>query len=813
VQTDVEKKQWEHIDKALELAKASEDNPPEARFKWLPEGLWAVDSYLRNATPEKRQQFIDAVKAGSIGLDALYGNELTALCRPEELLELTGCARRLARDYGLKIDSAMISDVPGYTWGIVPALAQSGVKYFSIGPNAGHRIGNTLSAWGDKPFYWVGPDGETKVLCWVVAKAYSWFHSGKLDEENKLLDYLGELQEKQFPYDFVHVRYSIGGDNGPPDPGLPDFVKRWNDKYAYPKLVIATTSEAFRDFEAKYHDVLPKVSGDFTPYWEDGAASSARETSINRGAAERVVQAQTLWTMLKPGACPQDAFDAAWRNVLLYDEHTWGSWNSISDPECAFTLGQWKIKQAFAIDADQQSRELVTQALGGAAWIDAGMALHDVDAPAVPALARVPAVRVLNTCSWPRTDLVVLPSEWKLPGDLVIGPDKKAVPSQRLSRGQLAFLAHDVPPFGYAVYTLSTETPDGSGHVKIKEKSLSNGAITVKLNETTGAIESLKRKGVHEELVGPGGLNDYFYVAGRDPKEPQHPSDVHIGIKEQGPLYSALTVTSKAPGCRQLIREIRIISELERVDIVDVLDKEKVYQPEAVLLAFPFNVPRAIARIDTPLAVVRADADQIPGACKNYFTASRWGDVSNEDYGVTCAVADAPLIEIGAIATDARPFGWLTETKQPRGTFYSYVMNNYWETNYKASQDGLTSFRYSLHPHRGYKAYVAERFGIERSQPLLVAPAPEDSPKQSSLLRISPQGVIATVFKPSQDGKAALLRLFNAAEQREKVTLEWRDPAPKSVCWSGLDESEGIEVSGAFEMRPWQIVTLRVVWP
>ena len=56
----------------------------------------------------------------------------------------------------------MISDVPGYTWGIVPALAQAGVKYFSIGPNGGERLGRTIVAWQDKPFYWIAPDGSTR---------------------------------------------------------------------------------------------------------------------------------------------------------------------------------------------------------------------------------------------------------------------------------------------------------------------------------------------------------------------------------------------------------------------------------------------------------------------------------------------------------------------------------------------------------------------------------------------------------------------------------------------------------------------------
>ena len=92
----MERLQWRNIDKALELCAKTADYPPEARFKWNVEVLWAVDSYLRQAPPEKQQQLIDAIRAGQIELDALYGNELTGLCRPEELLRLMerGIGRR-----------------------------------------------------------------------------------------------------------------------------------------------------------------------------------------------------------------------------------------------------------------------------------------------------------------------------------------------------------------------------------------------------------------------------------------------------------------------------------------------------------------------------------------------------------------------------------------------------------------------------------------------------------------------------------------------------------------------------------------------
>jgi hypothetical protein len=40
------------------------------------------------------------------------------------------------------VDSAMQTDVPGYTWGLVAALAHNGVRYMTMGPNNGHRVGH-----------------------------------------------------------------------------------------------------------------------------------------------------------------------------------------------------------------------------------------------------------------------------------------------------------------------------------------------------------------------------------------------------------------------------------------------------------------------------------------------------------------------------------------------------------------------------------------------------------------------------------------------------------------------------------------------
>jgi len=798
LQTEVEQLQCGFLEQSIALARDTAGNPPGSQFKWNSEVLWAVESFLEQASPEKRDEFIDAVRKGWIGLDALYGNELTALCRPEELVALLAFARRLREEYDVPIDAAMISDVPGYTWGLAPVMAQSGVKYLSIGPNSGHRIGYTRSAWSDRPFYWVSPSGREKVLFFMAGTGYSAFHGRPLRDGTQVLGYLERLAEQQYPYDIVHMRYNIGGDNGPPDPDVIDVVKDWNSRCAYPKLIIATTSEMFHAFEARYGDALPSVSGDFTPYWEDGAASSARETAVNRASAERLVQAATLCAMLDRDAYVVEDYWAAWREVVLYDEHTWGAHNSISEPEVEFVKGQWAIKQAFALEGERRSFELLERALGGG------------DAHEGPATA----LDVFNTSSWPRTDLVVLPKERRLAGEAVLGADGTAVPSQRLTSGALAFLARDVPAFGAARFEVGAAeaAPDLACKAMVDGATLTNGLLTVAIDETTGAVSSVKRAGYEADFVdrtGGLGLNDYFYVAGRDPKEPQRNGAVTIRVKEAGPLVASLLIESDAPGCRGLSREVRLVAEQDHADIIDVIDKENVYEKEAVHLAFAFHVPGGVMRMDVPWGVVRPEADQLPGACKNYFTVQRWVDVSNQDVGVTWATLDAPLIEIGRITCDPVSVGWL-ETIGPSTTLYSYVMNNYWETNYKASQDGPTVFRYAIRPHGRYDSAAATRFGVERSQALIAAPVADDAPTPAPVLRVEPPGVVVSALKPSEDGKAWIVRLFGASGRPEKATLTWGAKRRPTMWLSDLTEARGPEIDGAVDVAPYGMVTVRI---
>lgn len=807
VQSDVERRQMEHIDAALALSCRTASYPPGASFKWNVEVLWAVESYLRDASPEKQQAFYEAVKTGAIGLDAMYANLLTGLCRPEELLRMFDYAKRLASRCGVPIDSAMISDIPGYTWGTIGAMAHAGVKYWSIAPNLFDRIGTTLSEWQDKPFYWVSPSGRDAVLCWIPYKGYSLGHFLQAQLTPHVFEILRDLEQAGYQYDVTYLRWNVHGDNGGPDENLSDAVRDWNAKYAFPKLVIATTREAFTAFEKRYGDRLPRVRGDWTPYWEDGACSTARETAQNRHTAERLVQAETLWTLLNPARFPAPEFDAAWRNVLLYTEHTWGAHNSIREPDSDFVREQWRVKKAFADDADAQSRKLLADAVGP---------------PQPPPTAQ--AIDVFNTCSWLRTDLVLVPQDLSSAGDRITGPDGLPIPAQRLSSGELAFVARDVPPLGALRYVISAgpsaplSRTEGQP-AQAQGRSIRGGPLSIEIDRQTGAISGLQSTQRPGNLVDSRRglrLNEYRYLLGSNPADVQTNGPVQISLQEPGPLVASLRIESDAPGCRRLIREIRAVAGLDRLEIVNTVDKLPVREKEGVHFGFAFNVPNGVVRLDIPWTVIRPEADQMPGACKNWLTVGRWADVSNGDLGVTLVTLDAPLVEMGGITatlvgSQPDPQAWRSSL-EPSQTLFSWVMNNFWHTNYKADQEGPVVFRYALWPHGKYDAAACQRLGMACSQPLVVAPAVTPAPL-ASRLRVEPDDVLVTALKRSRDGQALIVRLFGASGEARKAVLTWNEPRPRALYLSDLSERAGESVQGPIDVPGWGIVSLRVELP
>jgi alpha-mannosidase len=783
LQTYVEQKQWTHLDEALRLIADAKDYPYESRFKWNLEILWPLESYLKQASPEKKQQLLNAIHDGNIGLNALYINPLTGLANSTEMAHFLDYAREFSGKYSIPIRAATISDIPGFTWGIVTVLAQNGVKYFASGPNSGDRIGFVIDKWGDKPFYWKSQSGQEKVLFWVAGSSYSSFHQGTLTGAgpDKIMKLARKLNDSKYPYDIYFLPYTLG-DNGGPDSTLAPTVKVWNEKYITPTLIISTQERMFEDFEKKYGAGLPSYSGDFTPYWEDGALSTAFETAMTRRSVDKVIQAEALYSIRFPEKYPKRNFDKTWRDIVLWDEHTWGADISVSDPDNPKTTGQWNIKRQFATDADRQSAELLASAL-----CSTRTTTHDEI-----------ALDVYNTCSWQRSDIVILDLLHSEVGDCVQNERGEELLSQRLSTGELAVFIENMPPLAPMRIYVKSGDHSLNGDVHLIGNTIENSRLALTVDENTGAISSLvdKSTGIEFADINQPYINRYIYVPGTNPDSAQYLSNIKISVKEKGSLTSSLLITADAPGCDSYSSEIRIIHNICRVDIINTLNKRAIRTKEGVHFAFPFKIPDAKLHYDVASGIVQPEMDQIDGSCKNFYSITSWCDISNESSGITWTTIDAPLIEIGSITAE---FPWMKKNP-PSSCFYSYVMNNYWHTNYKADQAGIVQFRYSLYPGNGFSSLGSSRLGREQRQPLLVSFAEKSQSTYPFLFEFNLGNIIVESIKPIDNGLSLLLHLYNPQGKTNEFQIECKDKGKAQLFSSDLSGKKVKAIKGALEI-------------
>jgi hypothetical protein len=292
--------------------------------------------------------------------------------RPEEFTWLTAYARHLEQKYGLHVSNAMVTDIPGQTYAAFEAYAKQQIPYLSLGPNYvanhadhGDRVGGVIRETGDQPFMWQSKtDSAAQLFVWTAGKGYSYFHNIPAGQqffewEKRLSAYAQELNT--YPFDIVQLRYTKNADNGPVDTTLCELVAAWNLKYSSPQLVLSNLDTLFTDFLNKYKDALPVRSGEISPYWEDGAYSTAAEEIQMRRLVKEVIDFEGQLNEIQKNQ-HREALREIQRNLILFHEHTWGAWCSISAPDTYFTTEQWRIKKAFLDSAQLQFSRIEKQA-------------------------------------------------------------------------------------------------------------------------------------------------------------------------------------------------------------------------------------------------------------------------------------------------------------------------------------------------------------------------------------------------------------------------------------------------------------------
>lgn len=816
-----------NLDVAMDLADKTRNYPEDARFRWNPEVVWPIERYLNSESPERKKRLLKAIRRGDISVDAGYVSTNTSASSDEELLQLFRFGKEIESQTGIPVQTMVQTDIPGMSWGTVTAANQMGIKYILSLFNGYDRTGWTHE-FSFHPFWWTGPDGKSKVLFLqpgaytpgALAKGkYFWPQLAGQTDRSKLIpvvktdnpranfidSYLAEMlpkleKDELYPFDIFPMTWCMA-DNTPIDVDLPEAVKSWNEEYAYPHVKICTATEMMQAFENRWGDQLPVLQGDFTEYWTDGLGTSAEKTGESREVKERLVQAEILWSMLRPKEEePQELIREAWRNMILSTEHTWAFMDPNRQPIQNNIL---ETKYGYF----DKTKSVTDQILS--------MACEKVEDKTSDQIS------VFNTESWAKAGLVTLSKEISGQYGRVLDAEGKEVECQRLSSGELVFMAENVPALGYRNYRL--EKGDVS-HEKAQQipstAILDNGLVQVKIDPLTGDVCHLLYQG--EEFVDPEALvalNSYRYLKGGETSGRAYKAtNVRITTGECGPLVNSLIIESDAKGCRGLRREIRLTKGSAVIEFNNVVDKIGILDKEGVHFGFAFNIPQPVVRANIPWGVMELEKDQLKAGNRNWIAMQRWLNISNDKKGVTWCSLNACAFESGDMTANIiggafeSPL-WLRKI-EPSSTIYSWALNNHWHTNFRLSQEGKIEFKYRLLPHVGeYDAVRANRFALEQYRPLVAVQTRKTFTLERTLSIQGSDKVVLSNYQTHDRGKSNTIRLFSLSDIDEPVSLHWGLKKPKSVSYVEYGAEPQPVGNGERIIVPGRgICTLRIIW-
>lgn len=804
-------------------------------YKFNFETTWLVENYLDSRVQSYREKYYKHAAEGRASNNVFYLNLLTGLCSGEELYRATYESHKLHKQHGTNFDWASLTDAPSHSWFLPTLLTDIGVKGFANGSNQTRapilRFSNLNE---ESPFYWEGINGE-KMMMWYsrsyiqlmgLIHAEGW--SGKPNYD--ILDitmpqFLHRYQRDDYAPDAVMV-YGAYVDNAaiPEDAGAP-IIKKWNEEHAYPKLIMASDGDYYDYIDGHFKDDLPVYRGGAGAYWEDGAGSSAKATKLNQHTQELLPMAETaagLSSILMPKyRYKSERFNAAWKNVMFYDEHTWGAYNSISNPDMEFVKRQWEIKESYAKKANLDARTLLTRSLNRLCQ------LYQIEGNTVFAF---------NFQPWKRSNPIQLElnNGQYLVDSETDKPVKYDVIYEKEGYRKIRFMAEDVPAMGYKGYGIrSLEGIPEETHTtqKVSGGVAESPSYKLTIDEENGGIKSLIDKNTGNELVDQGAdyaLNEYLYVSGgKDSKIINHgmstpPADLTIDQPVSAkilenittPLGQRIVVETKAKHTPTVRSTYQLYNDIKRIDVYNKVIKDKVRDKEGVYFAYPFKAKKPEFAYQIQNGWLRPNQDQLPGAAREWFTTQNLVRVKDGSFTIALSTPDAPLITL----TDINRGKWPTHLDITNGHVFSYVMNNYWFTNYKASQGGTFEFDYSITSGNDLDDEKLAQFDADTRKPILGYPhlstwsasvQAEDrplSPVEGSFMQIEDNNLQFVVLKQAEDGKGYIIRLREATGKKGETKITFPlFKVQKAYLANGVEEiKKELTVEGHSISMPYQ---------
>jgi len=695
------------------------------------------------------------------------------------------------------------------TFGQVPQIAQillgCGMDAYVFERGVPSELGEPPSA-----FWHESPDG-TRILTWWMSSGYTTFERN-LEESLK-----EEVAHASSPYLMLAWGMDVSTPREMPALEAKAEIMRIARRSDIPlaSVRITTPGVFFRELRANAED-LPVLGEDFAPP-EDrfadlrGTYSNRVRLKLANRQAEGALLTAESWAALAGAfgaAYPKGVLDLAWERLLYNHFH------DIMGGSCADQVYLKALKR-FGTVVDL-SEDATDRAIAGL------MRRVDTAAYTYP-------LAVVNSTSSARTDVVEFemvfreePTNFRIVDDEggpapahISEPRGSGVTGQGgFATAHVAWLARDVPPFGYRIYQVQPidgrmpRRPTLGG-----ETTAENEWFRVAVNPHTGDMTSLVDRSTGEDyLDGPG--NEIVARRERDPSmegmvrvtgEEDRTSDLRAGDQgsaavesERTPLFQRVRTTRRFLGCT-LTREVTLYAGVPRIACRTTFED---FRGGDVLVSVRF--PVAISGVghlvyETPYAMTERT--------RRYHCAQSVVDLNDGKKGLALInTGNAGYWPVGN-ALDLILFRSVADFPH----YYAPL----------AAEHGTHIFDYALLPHAGdwrQGGVVAAGHAVNRPlTAFLLERHPGEWGARRSFVEVAPANVEVSAIKRAEEGHAIAIRMYETASEDTSATLALGFPA-KAVRRATLEERarEELEIADGkvtVPLRGHEIATVLVELP
>lgn len=767
-----------YLDIAVDAILDSMKGPAEKRFYWTAESTLAVNDWWQEATTDRRKQFLKAVRAGQLEVTALACNNTPFMNADQWQTMVHWLPEELWRKVHPTV--AIQDDVNGVPRAAALALLDRGIHQLFTGIN---EDSGGVPFKRPSAFWWKMPDGR-RLFVWLnigYGSGFDFFEPGEWrrgpvprasdtafrppragdilrgDEASvraahKLcLERISQLEKSGYKHDLLTISITSQWrfDNDPPFPPLADFVAEWNRLKLEPRLRLTTAADAMTRMEKAMGPTAPEYSGEWTDWWANGTGSAPREVAASRAAKRHLAAAQS------PVFGPLDtrtlqSINSMYRDLCLFDEHTWGSSLSVAKPYSLDTQDQFTEKSILAYRPMAKAEWLLSQRVR-TRLANEGEGLFVSNPAKAPFSGWVQMIATSLRDHYKSIEDPKTGARLKLffePGVEWGRPQKP----EDLSREDISATFPDRVPNRVAKFWVEKLDGQSTRHFLLKtnameeENSSDTTVPEIKTNARgwplsatwPGMKQSLFLEGFGDfsaiEVKGFAPRHLLGDIRGRkgEERERMRREVLHevVAEEEQATLEETphtfiYTQALKHPRLQWATRVVEIWKRESRARFTLRINRISNAAPEIFYVAFPLPTGNVMPVLSSGGQPFTPFTDQLPGTCRDYFAMDGWADYATPEGHWLWVSRDAPLVTFGSSPTLSLR---QSPPKDPN-RLMAMIFNNFWYTNFVADEHGIMEYQFDLIWRQNTESRVPDLAEALETEPLvLINPsAKEDS--------------------------------------------------------------------------------------